>query len=132
MESTVRNAAIAVLAILLIGIGSIVFILYQQHIEGKEKLRTIQDELTETHEKVTLLNEERDELLEEAIELLQQQERASTSLLQRRLRIGYPRAARLMNQLEEEGIVGPPESGGRWREVLILQEDEDMEDEWEL
>jgi S-DNA-T family DNA segregation ATPase FtsK/SpoIIIE len=73
-----------------------------------------------------------DELLEEAIELLRQQERASTSLLQRRLRIGYPRAARLMDQLEEEGIVGPPESGGRWREVLILQEDEDMEDEWEL
>jgi chemotaxis protein MotB len=64
MESTVRNAVIVVLAILLIGIGSIGFILYQQHIEGKEKLRAIQDELTETHEKVTLLNEERDELLE--------------------------------------------------------------------
>ncbi len=76
--------------------------------------------------------EERDVLLEEAIALLKQQERASTSLLQRRLRIGYPRAARLMDQLEEEGVVGPPESGGRWREVLILQEDEDMEDEWEL
>ena len=76
--------------------------------------------------------EERDVLLEEAIALLEQQERASTSLLQRRLRIGYPRAARLMDQLEEEGIVGPPQSGGRWREVLILQEDKDMEDEWEL
>jgi S-DNA-T family DNA segregation ATPase FtsK/SpoIIIE len=78
-------------------------------------------------------DEERDELLEEAIELLREQERASTSLLQRRLRIGYPRAARLMDQLEEEGIVGPPESGGRWREVLILEEDEEMqEDNWEL
>jgi S-DNA-T family DNA segregation ATPase FtsK/SpoIIIE len=78
-------------------------------------------------------DEERDELLEEAIELLREQERASTSLLQRRLRIGYPRAARLMDQLEDEGIVGPPESGGRWREVLILEEDEEMqEDDWQL
>jgi S-DNA-T family DNA segregation ATPase FtsK/SpoIIIE len=75
--------------------------------------------------------EERDALLEDAIALLREQERASTSLLQRRLRIGYPRAARLMDQLEEEGIVGPPESGGRWREVLVLEEDEHMdEDDW--
>jgi hypothetical protein len=37
-----------------------------------------------------------------------------------------------MDQLEEEGIVGPPESGGRWREVLVLEEDEYMEeDDWE-
>jgi len=71
----------------------------------------------------------RDELLEEAIAILREQEHASTSLLQRRLRIGYPRAARLMDQLEEEGIVGPPEAGGRWREVLILVEDEEMESE---
>ncbi len=77
--------------------------------------------------------EERDELLEDAIELLREQEHASTSLLQRRLRIGYPRAARLMDQLEEEGIVGPPEAGGRWREVLILEEDEHMDDEdWDF
>jgi S-DNA-T family DNA segregation ATPase FtsK/SpoIIIE len=76
-------------------------------------------------------DEERDELLEDAIALLREQERASTSLLQRRLRIGYPRAARIMDQLEDEGIVGPPESGGRWREVLILGEDDDMEeDDW--
>jgi len=76
--------------------------------------------------------EDRDDLMDEAIDLLRQQERASTSLLQRRLRIGYPRAARLMDQLEDEGIVGPPESGGRWREVLILGEDEEMEEEnWE-
>jgi S-DNA-T family DNA segregation ATPase FtsK/SpoIIIE len=70
--------------------------------------------------------EERDDLLEEAIAIIEQQERASTSLLQRRLRIGYPRAARIMDQLEEDGIVGPPESGGRWREVLIGNEEEEM------
>ena len=45
--------------------------------------------------------------------------RASASFLQRRLRIGYPRAARLIDLMEEEGIIGPPESGGRWREVLL-------------
>jgi S-DNA-T family DNA segregation ATPase FtsK/SpoIIIE len=43
--------------------------------------------------------------------------RASTTLLQRRLGIGYPRAARLMDQLEDEGIVGPPAGSGP-REVL--------------
>jgi hypothetical protein len=38
-----------------------------------------------------------------------------------------------MDQLEDEGIVGPPESGGRWRAVLILDEDEETEeDDWEL
>jgi S-DNA-T family DNA segregation ATPase FtsK/SpoIIIE len=63
--------------------------------------------------------DEHDELLEEAIELMKRHRRASTSFLQRRLRIGYPRAARLMDMLEEEGIVGPPQSGGRSREVLI-------------
>jgi S-DNA-T family DNA segregation ATPase FtsK/SpoIIIE len=65
------------------------------------------------------VEDEQDELLEEAIEVVKRHQRASTSFLQRRLRIGYPRAARLMDMLEEEGIVGPPESGGRWREVLI-------------
>ena len=78
-------------------------------------------------------DDERDDLLDDAIALLRQHERASTSLLQRRLRIGYPRAARLMDKLEDEGIIGPPESGGRWREVLILEEDEEMEgDRWDL
>lgn len=75
--------------------------------------------------------EERDELLEEAIALLSEQRHASTSLLQRRLRIGYPRAARLMDQLEDEGIVGPPQAGGRRREVLVWEEDEVMYEDGE-
>ena len=62
---------------------------------------------------------EEDELLREAIELVKRHRRASASFLQRRLRIGYPRAARLLDQLEERGIVGPAEGGGRSREVLI-------------
>jgi S-DNA-T family DNA segregation ATPase FtsK/SpoIIIE len=64
----------------------------------------------------------RDELFEEAKALVMQHERASTSFLQRRLRIGYPRAGRLIDRLEEEGIVGPEESGGRSREVLVREE----------
>ena len=53
----------------------------------------------------------RDELLDKAIELANSHTRLSTSLLQRRLRIGYPRAARLMDQLEDEGIIAPGEPG---------------------
>jgi S-DNA-T family DNA segregation ATPase FtsK/SpoIIIE len=45
--------------------------------------------------------------------------RISTSLIQRRLRIGYNRAARIMEELEREGIVGPPEGSGS-REVLVM------------
>lgn len=60
-----------------------------------------------------------DELIERAIALVRQSERTSISFLQRKLGIGYPRAARLMDQLEERGIVGPDEGGGKSRAVLI-------------
>jgi S-DNA-T family DNA segregation ATPase FtsK/SpoIIIE len=53
-----------------------------------------------------------DEMFERAKALAYEHSRVSTSLLQRRLRIGYPRAARLMDMLEEEGIVGTAEGGG--------------------
>ena len=65
---------------------------------------------------------DRDELVDRAIEILRGSQRASTSLLQRRLRIGFPRAARLMEELEEMGVVGPAQSAGRDREVLIGRE----------
>lgn len=58
-----------------------------------------------------------DELIPKALELAQIHSKISTSLLQRRLRIGYPRAARLMDQLEEEGIVGPSD-GSKSRDVI--------------
>ena len=57
-------------------------------------------------------------LIDQAISLVRGSGRASASLLQRRLRIGYPRAARLLDQLEEAGVVGPSQGGGREREVL--------------
>ncbi|MEW6649334.1 MAG: DNA translocase FtsK [Chloroflexota bacterium] len=73
---------------------------------------------------------EGDDLLEQAIDLVRKTRRASASLLQRRLRIGFPRAARLLDELEEMGIVGPSQGGGKDREVLI-DPDDTNEDEQE-
>jgi S-DNA-T family DNA segregation ATPase FtsK/SpoIIIE len=66
--------------------------------------------------------EEQDELLPEAIKLVKQHQRASASLLQRRLRIGYSKAAQLIDLLEQQGVVGPQEDG-RSREVLKSGDD---------
>jgi len=70
-------------------------------------------------------------LIEKAVSIVRQSQRASASMLQRRLRIGYPRAARLLDQLEEMGVVGPSQGGGKERDVLLgpLDEDEFGENE---
>ena len=65
-----------------------------------------------------------DGLIEQAIEIVSKTQHASASLLQRRLRIGYPRAARLIDELEERGVVGPSQVGGREREVLLSPNDD--------
>jgi S-DNA-T family DNA segregation ATPase FtsK/SpoIIIE len=62
--------------------------------------------------------EDEDSMLQQAIDLVKKHRYASTSMLQRRLRIGYNRAARLVEQMEEMGIVGPAD-GSRSREVLV-------------
>ena len=62
--------------------------------------------------------EDADELLQQAVETVRDAGRASASLLQRKLRIGYARAARLIDLMEEQGIIGGPAEGGRAREVL--------------
>jgi S-DNA-T family DNA segregation ATPase FtsK/SpoIIIE len=64
-----------------------------------------------------------DALIARAIDLVRHYDRASASLLQRKLRIGYPRAARLMDELEDKGIVGPSQGGGKDREVLVTSDD---------
>jgi DNA segregation ATPase FtsK/SpoIIIE, S-DNA-T family len=64
-----------------------------------------------------------DDLLQRAIDVVRLQKKASISLLQRQLRIGYTRAARLIDQMEEKGIVGPAKEDSRWREVLVLGDD---------
>lgn len=65
------------------------------------------------------MEDETDSLLDKALELAEGRKRISTSFVQRRLRIGFPRAARLMDQLEEQGVVGPDEGGGRGRKVFL-------------
>jgi len=62
--------------------------------------------------------EEGDELYGEAVDLVRRMRKASISMLQRHLRIGYTRAARLVDQLEAKGIVGPEPGGSQAREVL--------------
>lgn len=62
---------------------------------------------------------ETDPMLEDAIELVIQEGEASASLIQRRLSLGYPRAARIMDMLHELGIIGASKAGGRTREVLV-------------
>ncbi|MBN2115015.1 MAG: hypothetical protein JW730_00485 [Anaerolineales bacterium] len=70
--------------------------------------------------------EDEDEgLIEKAVLIVRQGQRASASLLQRRLRVGYPRAARLLDQLETMGVVGPSQGGGKERDVLLGPLDED-------
>jgi len=73
-----------------------------------------------------VMEDDTDDLVKQAINLVKTSRRASASLLQRKLRIGFPRAARLLDQLEEMGVVGPSQGGGRDREVLI-----DPNDDWE-
>ncbi len=64
-----------------------------------------------------------DELLQKAVEVVRTAQRASASLLQRRLRVGYPRAASLIDKLEEQGIIGPAVAGGKEREVFYAADD---------
>lgn len=63
-------------------------------------------------------NDDDDELLEEAVETVKQAGKASASLLQRRLKVGYARAARLLDIMEAKGIIGPGE-GAKPREVYV-------------
>jgi S-DNA-T family DNA segregation ATPase FtsK/SpoIIIE len=81
------------------------------------QLRPAEDTQTEG-ENAGRQDDVRDELLDKAIELAHTYSKLSTSLMQRRLRIGYPRAARLMDQLEEQGIVGPSD-GSKSRDVIM-------------
>ncbi|MEE9269358.1 MAG: DNA translocase FtsK 4TM domain-containing protein [Candidatus Krumholzibacteria bacterium] len=69
----------------------------------------------------TVSAEERDAYFEDARGIVLRHRQGSTSLLQRKLHVGYARAARLLDQLEESGIVGPPD-GSKPREVLVREE----------
>ena len=60
-----------------------------------------------------------DDLYDEAVELVRRQKKASVSMLQRKLRIGYTRASRLIDMMEQQGVIGPQESGSKPRDVLV-------------
>jgi len=62
--------------------------------------------------------DDQDDMFEEAVALVRRRRRASISMLQRRLRIGYTRAARLIDMMERQGIVGPEPGGSKARQVL--------------
>ncbi|MFN2188646.1 MAG: DNA translocase FtsK 4TM domain-containing protein [Candidatus Promineifilaceae bacterium] len=83
--------------------------------EPEEPQQPLWDEMREEEEEAARYS---DELLPEAIALVRQLKKASTSLLQRRFRIGYTRAARMIDVMEEDGIIGPPTGTSKAREVL--------------
>ena len=76
----------------------------------------IEEEDTESTEEVEI--DTNAELIDQAIEIIRRDRKASISYIQRRLRIGYNRAATIVEELEEKGIVGPAKAGGK-REILI-------------
>ncbi len=69
------------------------------------------------------VDEDYDEMYDLAVELVTENQQASISMIQRRLRVGYNRAARMIEQMEREGVVGPAE-GGKLREVYARKIDE--------
>ncbi len=68
------------------------------------------------------VSDEDEELVQKCIEIMRQEKKASTSMLQRRLRLGYTRAARVVDILESRGVVGP-ENGAKGREILVDLDD---------
>jgi S-DNA-T family DNA segregation ATPase FtsK/SpoIIIE len=76
------------------------------------------EKLQESSPPLEEVTEEDEELVEKCLEIIRQEKRASTSLLQRRLRLGYTRAARIVDILEQRGILGPGE-GAKPREILV-------------
>lgn len=78
------------------------------------------DQITAVAKTASGHSEETDEFFEQAVDLILEKEKASVSMLQRQFRIGYNRAARLMDELERRGLVGP-EEGSKPRKVLITR-----------
>ena len=70
-----------------------------------------------------------DQLIEKAIGVVRAAGKASASLLQRRLKVGFPRAARLMDELEDMGIIGPSVGSGKDREVLVDSDNDESDQE---
>ncbi|MGG1598373.1 MULTISPECIES: FtsK/SpoIIIE family DNA translocase [Paenibacillus] len=85
------------------------------------KAEYVEDMVPQVEEKQEEQNEFEDELYDQAVQIILEAKQASVSLLQRRMRVGYTRAARLIDTMEARGIVGPYE-GSKPREVLVSLE----------
>lgn len=97
-----------------------------EHVKNQVDEIEYSDEVIDTIENSNVMipdkDDDADELLPEAIECVVMQGQASTSMIQRRFRVGYNRAARIVDQMEARGIVGP-QDGARPRQVLISEEE---------
>ena len=88
----------------------------------KEQAKPVYDEnIVKEQQKTSLANGEKDEFYDEAVKVIMESNQASVSILQRRMRLGYTRAARIIDMMEEEGLVGPYE-GSKPRRILIDRE----------
>jgi S-DNA-T family DNA segregation ATPase FtsK/SpoIIIE len=79
------------------------------------------EEILKEQQKSILANGEKDELYDEAVRVIMESNQASVSILQRRMRLGYTRAARIIDTMEQEGLVGPFE-GSKPRKILVDRE----------
>ena len=88
--------------------------------QGKPNYEMLQQRVKEVAEAAQATTEEgeRDEFYQRAVELVQMNGQASTSFIQRRLRVGYNRAARMIEMMQEDGIVGAAD-GAKPRQVLV-------------
>ena len=79
------------------------------------------EEILKEQQKSIFVNGQKDEFYEQAVKVIMESGQASVSILQRRLRLGYTRAARIIDMMEQEGIIGPFE-GSKPRKILIDRE----------
>lgn len=96
----------------------------EAEMDDVNELEDVDDELGDTADNSGAAD---DDLYDQAVSVVRMENKATVSLLQRRLNVGYARAARIMELLEENGIVGPY-AGSNPREVLPADEPDDMED----
>lgn len=104
---------------------------YSETMEGDSLCCDLEKGLEEVTEGTFDFNDDdNDPLYEEARNVVVESKKASASFLQRRLRVGYARAARLIDMMEERGVVGPAD-GAKPREVYAKNAEEDSSDEWQ-
>ena len=108
-------------------VGAVIEFWKSQADEGSEKsaVKAIMSEIETVDTGFNDTNEDEDELMEDAIALVLNANQASASMLQRRFRIGYNRAGRLIDMMETRGIIGASE-GSKPRKVLISKEEYEL------